>query len=250
MIEGLVSVITPNCNNAKYIVQTIESVLIQTYQNWEMIIIDDCSIDNSVEIISTYQKKDRRIRLYKTKKCTGSPIEPRNMGIGKASGQYIAFLDSDDVWLPCKLENQIKLFNKEVVIVYSNYEKISEAGIRKNRIIRAPSTVTYSELLKSNCIGCLTAIYDVSRVGKIYFDYFRHEDYVLWLTILRVGYTAKNSNTVEALYRVKRKSMSANKFVVLCWQWDIYHRFLKLSIFQSIYYFFFYIIKALLKYLK
>jgi glycosyltransferase involved in cell wall biosynthesis len=251
MIQGLVSVITPCYNSAEYIVQTIESVLIQTYQKWEMIIIDDCSVDNSVEIIFTYQKKDRRIKLYKTEKCTGSPIEPRNMGIENASGQYIAFLDSDDVWLPNKLENQTKLFNnKDVGIVYSNYEKISESGIRNNRIITVPSSVTYTQLLKGNCIGCLTAIYDVSKIGKVYFEQFRHEDYVLWLTILHMGYIAKNTDTLEALYRVKMKSVSANKFIVLFWQWNIYRNFLKLSISRSLYYFFFYVARAFLKYLK
>jgi glycosyltransferase involved in cell wall biosynthesis len=251
MTKGLVSIIVPCYNSAEYIAQTIESVLAQTYQDWEMIVIDDCSVDDSVKIVSSYQKKDDRINLYRTKACSGSPMEPRNMGIAKASGQYIAFLDSDDVWLPNKMENQIKLFNeKNIGLVYSNYEKISETGIRNLRIIKAPSTVTYRELLKSNCIGCLTAVYDSSRIGKVYFENFHHEDYVLWLTILRTGCIAKNTNTVEALYRVKNKSMSANKFIVLGWQWNIYRNFLKLSLFQSIFYFCFYVIKAISKYLK
>jgi glycosyltransferase involved in cell wall biosynthesis len=251
MQKGLVSIIIPCYNSTEYITQTIESILVQTYQNWEMIIVDDCSVDDSVKIILTYQKKDERINLYQTKVCSGSPIEPRNMGIEKASGQYIAFLDSDDVWLSNKLENQIKLFNeKNIGLVYSNYEKISEAGIRSNRIIRAPSAVTYKELLKSNCIGCLTAIYDISKIGKVYFEKFHHEDYVLWLTILRTGYIAKNTNTIEALYRVKKESISANKFVVLGWQWTIYRNFLKLSLFQSFFYFCLYVIKAFLKYIK
>jgi glycosyltransferase involved in cell wall biosynthesis len=251
MTEGLVSVITPCYNSAKYIAQTIESVLAQSYQNWEMIVIDDCSVDDSVKIVSAYQEKDGRINLYRIKVCSGSPMEPRNLGIEKAAGQYIAFLDSDDVWLPNKLENQIRLFKEENIgLIYSNYEKISEAGNRNNRIIKAPSTVTYRELLKNNYIGCLTAVYNVSKTGKVYFDKFRHEDYVLWLTILRTGYIAKNTNTVEALYRVKNESISANKFIVLGWQWNIYRNFLKLSLFQSVFYFCFYSIKAFIKYLK
>ena len=251
MVRGLVSIITPCYNSAEYITQTIESVLVQTYRSWEMIIVDDCSTDDSVQIISAYQKKDSRIRLYQIKTPSGSPMEPRNLGIGMASGQYIAFLDSDDVWLPNKLKNQIKLFNeKSISLVYSNYEKISETGIRSNRIIRAPSSVTYMELLKSNCIGCLTAVYDVSKVGKVYFEKFRHEDYVLWLTILRTGCIAKNTNTVEALYRIKKESISANKFAVLKWQWNIYRNFLKLSFFHSAFYFCFYVIRAFSKYLK
>jgi glycosyltransferase involved in cell wall biosynthesis len=251
MTKELVSIVTPCYNSAKYIAQTIESVLAQTYQNWEMIIVDDCSIDNSVQIISIYQKKDPRIKLYKTKVCSSSPVVPRNMGIEKSAGQYIAFLDSDDVWLPNKLENQIKLFNgKDIGLVYSNYEKISETGIRRNRIIRAPSSATYIKLLKGNCIGCLTAIYDASKIGKMFFEEFHHEDYVLWLTILRTGYIAKNTNTIEALYRVKKESISSNKFIVLIWQWNVYRNFLKLSLLQSFFYFCCYILKAISKYLK
>jgi glycosyltransferase involved in cell wall biosynthesis len=250
-MDALVSIITPNYNSARFISQTIESVLAQTYKNWEMVVVDDCSVDNSVEIISFYQKKDRRIKLYKTRKCSGSPMKPRNIGIENASGQYIAFLDSDDVWLPNKLENQTKLFNNiGVGIVYSNYEKISESGIRNNRVIKAPSLVTYTELLKGNCIGCLTAVYDTSKIGKLYFESFRHEDYVLWLTILRTGYIAKNTDTIEALYRVKKGSVSANKFIVLSWQWDVYRNFLRLSWAHCVFYFFIYIIKAVSKYLK
>jgi glycosyltransferase involved in cell wall biosynthesis len=217
-----------------------------------MLIVDDCSVDNSVQIISIYQKKDPRIKLYKTNICSGSPVIPRNMGIEKSDGQYIAFLDGDDVWLPNKLENQIKLFNeKNTGLVFSNYEKISETGVRTNRIIRVPSIVTYRELLKSNCIGCLTAIYDASKIGKIFFEKINHEDYVLWLTILRnTGYIAKNTNTVEALYRTQRESISANKFIVLGWQWNIYRNFLKLSLVQSFFYFCCYAVKAISKYLK
>jgi teichuronic acid biosynthesis glycosyltransferase TuaG len=124
MTKGLVSVITPCYNGVKYIVQAIESVLVQTYQDFEMIIIDDCSVDDSVKIIDAYQKRDHRIKFYRTKTCAGSSIEPRNIGIERASGQYIVFLDDDDVWFPNKLDNQIKLFAEENAgLVYSNYEK-------------------------------------------------------------------------------------------------------------------------------
>jgi glycosyltransferase involved in cell wall biosynthesis len=251
MVKGLVSIITACYNGVQFIEQAIKSVLAQSYPNWEMIIVDDCSVDNSVEIISSYQKKDRRIRLYQTGICSGSPIEPRNIGIEKASGQFIAFLDSDDIWLPNKLENQIKLFDdKNVGIVYSNYEKISESGVRNNRTVKAQAVITYEGLLRSNCIGCLTAIYNVAMVGKVYFEQFHHEDYVLWLTILRTRCIAKNTNTIEALYRIRKKSISSNKFIALSWTWKIYRDFLKLSFSQSIYYIVLYFFMGLLKYLK
>ncbi|MDR2511384.1 MAG: glycosyltransferase, partial [Bacteroidales bacterium] len=189
--DKLVSIITPCYNCAEFVGQAIESVLVQTYQNWEMLIIDDCSTDTSVVEIEKYCKKDGRIKLFTTACNTGAPTEPRNIGIQKARGRYIAFLDSDDVWLREKLEHQIPLFkNPQTAIVYSNYEKITESGKRDSRIIRAPKKLVYKKLLKSNYIGCLTAVYDVSKTDKLFFTDFRHEDYVLWLTILQRGYIA------------------------------------------------------------
>jgi len=249
--HNLVSVITPNYNCSEFISQTIESVIAQTYQNWEMLIIDDCSTDNSIEIIEKYINKDKRINLLKTKSNSGSPIEPRNIGIKNAKGRFIAFLDSDDLWLPDKLEHQIPLFdNENVAIVYSNYEKMTDEGERKNRIIKAPERLNFAQLLKSNYIGCLTAMYDVSKSGKVYFCNFRHEDYVLWLTILRVGYIAINTNTIGALYRIRKNSITSKKIMILKWQWIIYRDFLKLSIFNSVYYFCFYAINAFFKHTK
>jgi glycosyltransferase involved in cell wall biosynthesis len=249
--HDLVSVITPNYNCALYIGEMIESVLSQTYHNWEMLIIDDCSTDNSIEIIEKYIKQDTRIKLFKTKCNSGSPKEPRNIGIKNAQGRFIAFLDSDDLWLPDKLECQIPLFDDvNVAIVYSNYEKITEKGERKNRIIKAPKRLNYKQLLKSNYIGCLTAMYDVSKSGKVYFSNFRHEDYVLWLTILRIGYIAVNTNTLGALYRIRKRSITSNKFIVLKWQWIIYRDFLKLSILYSLCYFCFYAVNAFIKIIR
>jgi len=250
-IDNLVSIITPNYNCAIFINQTIESVLSQSYQNWEMLIIDDCSTDNSIEIIEKYKKQDTRIKLLKTKYNSGSPKEPRNIGIKNAQGRFITFLDSDDLWLPDKLERQIPLFDDvNVAIVYSNYEKMTCEGERNHRIIKAPKKLNYKQLLKSNHIGCLTAMYDISKSGKVYFSDYRHEDYVLWLTILHVGYIAVNTNTFGALYRTRENSITSNKLIVLKWQWIIYRDFLKLSIVYSIYYFCFYAVNAFLKHTK
>jgi glycosyltransferase involved in cell wall biosynthesis len=250
MMAGLVSIITPCYNSAEYIAQTIESVLAQTYRNFEMIIVDDCSVDNSVKIISFYQKIDCRIKLYQTKACSGFPAGPKNMGLEKASGQYIAFLDSDDVWLPEKLEHQIKLFDsKDVAVVFSYYEKISEDGRRSNRIVSAPDIVTYKRLLGGDCIGSLTAMYDTSKTGKVFFPFMRSEDYALWLDILHMGYIARNTGTVEALYRIRKNSVSANKIIASRWTWNVYYQHLRLSFVKSLYYFVIYAVKASLKFL-
>jgi len=249
--NNLVSIITPNYNCANFIGQAIESVLLQTYRNWEMLIIDDCSTDNSVEVIEKYVKQDTRVKILKTECNSGFPVKPRNIGIQNAQGRFIAFLDSDDLWLPTKLECQLPLFSDaNVAVVFSNYEKITESGEREKRIVTAPIKLTYKQLLKSNYIGCLTAMYDVSKSGKVYFTDFRHEDYVLWLTILQTGYIAVNTNTIEAFYRIREDSVTSKKIVVLKWQWTVYRNFLGLSFFLSMYYFCFYAVNAFIKRIK
>ena len=240
-----VSIITPCYNASVYISQAILSVLSQTYPNWELIIVDDCSTDNSVDIIQNYARKDDRIKYFRTDKSSGSPTLPRNIGIEHAKGRYIAFLDSDDAWLPDKLEKQVKLFDDErVAIVFSDYEKMSEEGERNHRVVKAPHEVDYKHLLRGNVIGCLTAIYDTAKVGKMFFMQHTHEDYILWLSILKKGFVAVNTGTVEALYRVRRNSVSSNKLKVLSWQWDIYRNIEKTSLLKAMYYFAHYAYKA------
>ena len=160
----------------------------------------------------------------------------------------IAFLDSDDLWYPFKLEQQIPLFcNDNVAIVYSNYEKIDEDGNGANRIVRAPKSATYSKLLLGNIIGNLTGVYDCKKVGMIPFMDIHHEDYVMWLTILKQGFIAQNTNTTTAAYRIVESSVSSNKLRVLSWQWNIYRNIEKFGILQSCYYFANYAIKAYIK---
>ena len=245
------SIITPAFNCSKYIDDCIKSVISQTFRNWEMIIVDDCSTDNSAEIIRRYCSVDHRIQYLQTDKPSGSPVLPRNIGINAAQGRYIAFLDSDDQWLPEKLENQLRFFDdKNVAIVFSNYEKVSETGERNGRKIIAPEIVDYKTLLKGNCIGCLTATYDTLKVGKMYFQDIGHEDYALWLAILKKGYIAKNSRTIEALYRLVDGSLSANKFEAFKWHWHILKRVERLSYIKASYYFINYAFRAVIKQLK
>ena len=250
-MNSLVSIITPCYNSGQFIGETIESVLSQSYQNWEMIIVDDCSTDISSQIIRKYAACDSRIKYLKTEVPSGSPTLPRNIGIKNAAGRFIAFLDSDDIWLPTKLSEQIKLFDDEsVAIVYANYEKVNEKGDRNNRIIIAPFCVSYRNLLKGNVIGCLTAIFDVQKVGKIFFQKVGHEDFVMWLSILKKGFVARNTNTVLALYRVQNTSLSSNKLTALSWTWNIYRNIENLPWYSSCFYFLHYAFRSGLKYLK
>lgn len=253
MKDTLVSIITPCYNASAFIAQTIESVLAQTYKNWEMLIVDDCSTDNSSEIVKIYQQKDTRIKYLKTDKASGSPVHPRNIAIKAAQGRYIAFLDSDDLWLPNKLQEQIDLFStacEDVALVYSNYKKIDEQGKLHLRMITAPQRVSYADLLKGNVIACLTAVYDTKKVGKIYLKAIKHEDYVLWLSILKKGFRAENTNTLTALYRIVKGSVSSNKLKTLMWQWNIYIHEEQTGYVKGAYYFINYSIRALLKSIK
>lgn len=246
-----VSVITPCYNSESVIKETIESVLEQTYQDWEMLIIDDCSTDRSAEIILAYCKIHPRIKYMKTEFASGSPALPRNLGIKYANGRYIAFLDSDDLWLPQKLEEQLSLFeNENVAIVYSDYEKMDMMGKRAGRVIKALAQTSYRELLKENVIACLTAVYDVNKVGKVYFSRVGHEDFVVWLSILKKGFRALNTNTVTALYREQNKSLSANKWKAISWTWNIYRNVENLTFLRSCYYFMHYAVRAGFKYFK
>jgi len=246
---GQVSIIMPCYNSQKFIEDAIRSVLLQSYKNWELIIVDDCSNDNSMQIINQYQKNDNRIRVYITDSNSGCPAVPRNIAIKNSSGQYIAFLDSDDLWMPKKLEEQMKIFKsqRDVGVVFSNYELINEKGLRINKIIKSPEKVNYSMLLNSNYIGNLTAIYDILKIGRIYQKNIKNEDYLYWLEILRKGLYARNTNTNNALYRLHRHSFSANKFKVIKWQWQIYTKELKLKKLKASYYMMKYALLALRK---
>ena len=157
-MEPLVSIITPLYNSEKYIAETIEFVLAQTYSNWEMIIVDDCSKDNGVEIVEKYREKDKRIKLYQNEINKGVSYT-RNRAIDIAQGKYIAFLDSDDLWKKEKLEKQINFMEQNnIVLSYTAYEKINEDGSKRGEI-RVPEKLDYKELLKNCLIGFLTAIY-------------------------------------------------------------------------------------------
>ena len=248
-MSELVSVIMPVYNAEGFLEESLQSVLAQTHKDWELLVVDDCSSDNSAAIIRQFAERDSRIRYLKTDKPSGSPTLPRNIGIENAKGKYISFLDSDDAWLPTKLERQMAMFEKydDMAICFSNYEKMAESGERNNRIIRAPEMVTYKQLLQGNVIGCLTAVYDTEKVGKVYFPNHSHEDYIVWLSILKQGYFARNTGTVEALYRVREHSVSSNKLKALSWQWDIYRNVEQIGLLKSGYYFAHYAYSALRK---
>ncbi len=179
-MQNLVSIIMPCHNGEKYIAEAIESVISQTYKIWELLIIDDNSSDDSVKIIKSYIEVDKRNKLFQSEKNTGLPATPRNMGIQNATGRFIAFLDCDDIWLSSKLEKQLHLFeDKECAVVYSFYQKINESSNICSSVIKSPRAVSYKNLLKGDCIGNLTGIYDTQKVGKVFQKEIHAEDYLM-----------------------------------------------------------------------
>ncbi|MGX4598600.1 glycosyltransferase family 2 protein [Faecalimicrobium sp. JNUCC 81] len=238
MKKNLVSIITPMYNSEKFIEKTIESVLNQTYENWEMLIVDDCSTDNSSDIAKSYAQNDSRIKYIKTKNNQGVS-HARNIALKNAEGQFLAFLDSDDIWDKDKLKKQISFMDKNnYVITFTAYELIDENNDRLDKVINVPKSVDYNTLLKGNVLGCLTVIIDKSKLNfEVKMSGVRHEDYVLWLAILKSGHVAYGLNEVLALYRKSSTSLSGNKVKSAMWTWNIYRNVEKIPLHKSIYYF-------------
>ena len=233
----MVSVITPSYNCAKYISDTIDSVINQTYKNWEMIIVDDNSSDNSNEIIEKYVQRDNRIKFIKLEKNSG-PAVARNRAIEEATGRYIAFLDADDLWMSDKLQKQIDFmqsYNYE--LTYTAYETMREDGVNLHHTVIPPKKLNYQELLKANRIGCLSAIYDSKRIGKVYMPLIKkRQDYGLWLKILKKVDYAYGMDEVLGRYRVMSNSVSSNKLNLLKYNYRLFREYEKFSALKSFYY--------------
>lgn len=237
-MSSLVSIITPSYNSAKFIKESIDSVIAQTYDNWEMIIVDDFSQDTSNEIIEEYIKKDNRIKLIKLDKNSG-PAVARNRAIKEAKGRYIAFLDSDDFWHKEKLTKQLTFMDeKGAALSFTGYYTVEEKSGTPITLMEVPPTVDYHTLLKQNIMGCLTVMYDSEELGKVYMpDISKRQDFALWLKILKKTPFAYGLNESLAYYRVRRLSVSSNKIIASTYNWKLYREVEKLPLYKAIYYF-------------
>ncbi|EKO3914440.1 glycosyltransferase family 2 protein [Vibrio metschnikovii] len=242
-----VSIITPSYNSSLYIVETINSVCSQTFADWEMIIVDDCSTDNSVSVIKSCIEKDPRIKLIQLKENSGAAVA-RNTAIETAQGRYIAFLDSDDLWLPDKLEKQLAFMQaNDYPFSYAAYNKIDENGQVFGHV-GVPDRVSYSDLLKMCSIGCLTAIYDKEFFGKVYMPLIRkRQDLGLWLRLLKKTNYAHGLNESLAQYRVRIDSISSNKANAAKFTWRLYRDIESLNLVKASYYFSHYAVRGLLR---
>lgn len=246
MNEKLVSIIMPAYNAEDTIRESIKSVIEQTYKNWELIIIDDGSTDDTISIIKKQQKNDKRIKLLKNQKNL-KVAKTRNRGLNYAKGDYIAFLDADDLWFKNKIEKQLNfMLKKNIDFSYSNIIIINDNEKRKKVIF--DETVNYKKLLKGNQISCLTVMLKSTVIKSIKMKDIGHEDYLFWLEILKKNnLLAYNTNEVLAYYREGNKSLSSNKFQAAHWQWNIYRNELNLPLFSSMVNFIFYTVKGFLK---
>jgi glycosyltransferase involved in cell wall biosynthesis len=251
LINPLVSIIMPNKNGEKYIEQSIKSVINQTYPNWELLITDDGSTDNSLSIIKKYAKSNPCIKLFKNNQGKG-PAGARNTSIKKASGSYIAFLDSDDIWLKHHLKSAVSLMEKHnYPFTYSWYELIDEQGKKIAAFKTKKSKISYHELLTNNIISCLTAIYSVKALGKQYLpDIQKRQDYALWLKILKQTKYAYLNAEITAQYRLRKNSVSSNKLKLIKYNWNVYRKIENFSLIKSLYYLTLYILKYFIRKFK
>lgn len=231
----LVSVIMPSYNSSAYIEEAIKSVQKQSYKHWELWVIDDFSEDHTKERVENLMILDQRIKLLSNNSNLGAGAS-RNKGIEAANGDYIAFLDSDDLWISKKLEVQIDFMQQhDLVFTFSSYKLIAETGEETGNMVEALPVLTYHKLLKSNYVGNLTGIYRADKLGKIYSPILRkRQDWALWLKILNKTGETKGINEVLAAYRIREDSISQNKFALLKYNFLIYYKFLDLGIFRSI----------------
>lgn len=236
MKDGLVSIITPTYNCGKFIAETIETVLAQTYTNWEMIIVDDVSNDNTEEVVKQYMDKDERIKYKKLDENSGAAVA-RTTAMKLAEGQYMAFLDSDDLWTSDKLERQLA-FMKQNGYAFSctAYEQVDENGKSLERVIKTIEKTDYNRLLLDCPVGNSTVMYDVSKMGKFEVPNIRkRNDDALWLQMLKKEKYIWGMPDVLMKYRIRTNSISSNKLSVIKYHWILYRDIEHLSVLRSLF---------------
>lgn len=250
-MEEMVSIIVPVYRAASYIAETIEMVIRQTYKNWELILVDDCSPDNSAEIIHGMQSshEDESIRLIRKERNEGA-AKARNTGIEAAKGRYIAFLDADDIWLPEKLERELAFMKeKHAAFAFTAYEFGDENARGTGKVVAVPEQLTYRKALTRTVIFTTTVMFDMTKLTKaqIQMPDVESEDTAAWWKILKAGYVAYGLNEVLAIYRRPAKSLSSNKITAIKRIWRLYRREEGLTVSVSVFCFCMWAIRATLR---
>ena len=233
----MISIVVPVYNAAKYIEDTISMVVKQSYHDWELILVDDVSTDESIYVIENCIKQypDKKIRLIKKNANEGAALA-RNTGLGEAGGRYIAFLDADDVWMERKLEKQLAFMEeKKAGFVFTSYEFGDEKARPTGKVVHVPSVMTYRQALSRTVIFTTTVLLDTEKISKelIYMPDVPSEDSATWWQILRTGHKAYGMDEVLAVYRRPAASLSSNKLVAIRRIWYLYRRVEHLSFIYS-----------------
>ncbi|MCF5868437.1 glycosyltransferase family 2 protein [Aeromonas veronii] len=244
----LVSIIMPSYNSAETILNSIKSVQQQDYHKWELLITDDASTDNTVELVKQLAEIDPRINLEVNLVNSGAGFS-RNQAIKRSKGKYIAFLDADDLWSPNKLSTQVAYMEQTgALFSYTAYQKFSDVGV--GGVIMPPTRVTHHKLLKGCVIGCLTAMYNAEVLGRQMMPLIRkRQDMGLWLKLLKLCDEAHGIPEVLAQYRTD-SGMSQNKLNAARYQWRLYRDVVGLNLLQSAWYFGWYAVNGFIKYRK
>lgn len=251
----LVSIVTPVFNAEKYLEETVKSVQNQTYQNWELFLIDDGSTDDSLKIAKNLAKTDKRIKVISIKN-SGAAVA-RNTGIEKASGRYLCFIDADDLWKPEKLEKQLKFMQtpKEattsaedgIAFSFTSYAFADEAGKENGKVAHAPKTITYKQALKNTTIFTSTVMFDLEKLSKddvMMPNVRRGQDTATWWKVLKTIPKAYGLDEPLSIYRRPEHSLSSNKLKALKRTWNLYRNVENLNLVKSSYNFTIYCLNA------
>ena len=245
--DKLVSIIIPVYNASRFLEETINSIQEQTYSNWEAIFIDDCSSDNSYNLIKKYQKEDKRIKLIKNKTNSGAAVS-RNNGIDHAEGDYLCFLDADDKWHPEKLEKQINFMQElNCEFSFTGYQFANEKCNPNGKIVSVPDKINYKQALKNTTIWTSTVMFDMNKLSKEDIrmpNIKRGQDTATWWKVLKKIQYAYGLNEVLSYYRRTNNSLSANKLTALKRTWNLYRNVEHLNILSSFYNFCWYCFNA------
>lgn len=246
--DALVSIVTPAYNASRFVPATIASVQAQTHGHWEMLIVDDCSKDDTIAVVEQHAASDPRVRLIRHAK-NGGPAQARQTAIDAARGRYLAFLDSDDLWLPEKLSRQLTFMaTTGAVLSFTRFRRIDADGAVQGRLIDVPDHLSYTDLLKNTAIATSTAMVDTAATGPLRMTRTYYDDYALWLGILRAGHPARGLREDLMRYRVLGQSVSRNKLRSARMVWRVYRDVERLSLPRALWSFGHYAANALRKY--
>ena len=244
----LVSIIVPVYNVEKYIIETVKSVEAQSFSEWELLLVEDCSTDGTARVLETYlrERADSRIRMISQPSNMGA-AKARNRGLAESKGRYIAYLDADDLWVPGKLERELAFMEEtNAAFAFTGYEFANERGEGTGKVVRVPATLSYKQALSNTTIFTTTVMFDTKKIDRklLEMPVIKSEDTALWWQILRNGYTAYGLDENLVKYRRIEKSLSSNKLEAMRRIWNLYRRAEGMGVLSSAWHFCFWAVRA------